>query len=1769
MTEEIFPMQRSVDNHLSEGTQTRPKAKAKEYHVYSNVLAKYGLKDFTVEPLDRARVKSLWLDHFKRLLASIGIKAMSFQESYDPDIVQQILGLNYYELQELHTQSENITVVLDPDRFFDESSEVAHVRDVPGKLKSLFSEATLNHPKLGKYLTQAKTWEDLRAVAVTVYEIMYIYYHSVSVLKPKIIPPEYEGMFIGHMTLFEFMMRLESICEVSYFNDFGGILTQIVNQSRLGPTSVEPNEAYRKAEESLALLKFMEKVYDDNKDSFLDYIRYCHLKYVQGLTSTVNWEQDPEFDLRRKLDLKAEHSVTSAVTTAKTQKMLREYSSKFERVEISNATLNKMDSAPRRFSKKIVQGKSTKQGGRRFYNTKSTTTSEDSEDPKPSKNDLRYIRRKFIKDLPLTEREKKLARLYGLLDENSLEYKQAKVHLEKTEKDGGLHKVLCLDEVSPGMLTEPYAEELWIPIRKVNIDHAAVTTTAVLSLQTLGHELFQTEKMVAETQIRTAALYKLQATEDQWVLFDCGASNHFVGDIAQYRQVTRISDPEKQLRVSYNGTVVCDHVGSVVVGHILGHEIIIDNVWYIAGLKEMIVSANELRDNDHRFEVISDSSGLRVHYIPLRNLSKDPFQVRKIRNLEYLNFNKLQNTTTTGALASISETSILGKFIESLHYRLGHVSYGALLSSIRNDSVTLPNGVKKESLTGFRTQDLRCTWCDQGKSKRRPYGSSSRTYTSVGELIHSDLSGELPLSSSGYKYILTFIDEYSKYMWSIPLSRKSQVQEEFVVFRQYLKTQLGKEVKILRSDNGGEYSSHQFELFLRQCGIIHETTVPYAHQQNGVSERRFSHLWGLMRTINAQSRTPISLWDFLMSYVTKLINSMYIRRVKDGRLLSSFQILFGRKPDVSEFHVFGADCTIHIPVEKRAPGSKLSPTGSKAFYLGPIPGTEGAYLYNMDTNRVEQSYSFICSDAVTVTFNNVKSYTHLKKTQADTGRPQSSKPQTGNSPYSIDSEVTVNPKETPVSGVSPVHYSTTETFSSLVNPIGSTAYPTNSVLSVKGQKTNSECVTSLTEHAPQPVLNSVDTSSEVPNVTVPTVNIDSNLAEKQSDTGEKLIETPEVTTDVHSQTQDAIREGSDDSDESEDYVPRNNASELDTSEPESNEVSDDELEPSLEELKRLDKSVENVLSRSNPKEEVGKILKSVYEKKVPTGPTPPIQEVIQVPSVRRSGRRGTHQREGYYKDLADGKLTFVAKLMREDVEIPQSVEKALSSKYADEWVTAMESEVKSLIRNKTWENAVQPNHSVPISSKWVFSVKTNSLEEVTRFKARLVARGFTQKLGVDYDWTFSPVVGIEHIRMMFALAAEHNMFIHQIDIKTAFLNADLDKELFMRIPLGNGKQKVVRLLKSIYGLKQSPLLWYKTLEEELFALHFQKCESDGNIYLKGDSELKVILLVYVDDILIFSKNKSLINKVVDKLGKRFEITNLGGVNKFLGMRVTQSEDGGKVNMDASEYVDRFVHELVLDGVRNVSSPMAANTELLDQDDSPLLSTERKNLYLRIIGCLRYLCTIIRYDIAFSVRRLSHFMCQPRETHLQLLYKVVGYVKSTKDFQLSYEKNGGPLRAYSDASFRTEDSSLYSISGSLVILGGAPIVWKSKRQTVLTTSTMDAELVALDLTHKLILDGRLLLSEVGYRVDKPVCVYEDNMPLISRFDNRRNYTGSRNLCGMFNNLLQSVEQEQVKLIFVGTKNQLADMLTKALAKTTFERIMKRIENHNTTDQEEEC
>jgi hypothetical protein len=514
-----------------------------------------------------------------------------------------------------------------------------------------------------------------------------------------------------------------------------------------------------------------------------------------------------------------------------------------------------------------------------------------------------------------------------------------------------------------------------------------------------------------------------------------------------------------------------------------------------------------------------------------------------------------------------------------------------------------------------------------------------------------------------------------------------------------------------------------------------------------------------------------------------------------------------------------------------------------------------------------------------------------------------------------------------------------------------------------------------------------------------------------------------------------------------------------------------------------------------------------------------------------------------------------------------AINNALKSAEAPEWYNAMMNEVKTILKNDTFVVVDRPRSQKCVGSRFVLTNKYSQNGSILKNKARLVARGFSQKPGIDFRETFAPVARMGSIRVMAGLAAKLGINIHQFDITSAYLNGKLDEEIFMECPdyfkqilelitkensdsdisrkaiktlkSINEGDKVLLLKKSLYGLKQAGRCWNTKLNELLNNFGAKQTSADPCLYYIKNEKGLTLIMVYVDDILFMSQDPDKLENFKIHLNKELEVKYSGVVKYCLGINFQIEK--GIVAMSQQSYIRELLERFSMSEAKPVTSPMDMSIRLQKAEKCD----ENEYPYRELVGSLMYLATSTRPDIANAVSQLSQFLNCFDKTHWTAAKRVLRYLKKTINFGLIFRQNDEPLYGYTDADWGNCPNDRKSYTGYCFIFCGSSITWESRKQCTVALSSTEAEYMALSDATKEGIYLRKLLNELCDENIEKVSILTDNTGSIKLAENPIFHKRTKHIDIRHHFIRDALKNGIINVNFVSTEDMGADILTKAL------------------------
>ncbi|SOV04648.1 uncharacterized protein UDID_17159 [Ustilago sp. UG-2017a] len=502
------------------------------------------------------------------------------------------------------------------------------------------------------------------------------------------------------------------------------------------------------------------------------------------------------------------------------------------------------------------------------------------------------------------------------------------------------------------------------------------------------------------------------------------------------------------------------------------------------------------------------------------------------------------------------------------------------------------------------------------------------------------------------------------------------------------------------------------------------------------------------------------------------------------------------------------------------------------------------------------------------------------------------------------------------------------------------------------------------------------------------------------------------------------------------------------------------------------------------------------------------------------------------------------------LNLTPTLKEALASNDAQQWQEAIRKELDGLEAMGTWEIVDVPPNTRLVDSKIVLRLKLDADGIPVQHKARLVARGFTQREGIDFEETFAPVAPLSAIRALLSLAVERNWEVHQLDITMAYLNSTLNHVIYMKPPEGARvpKGKAYRVIKGLYGLKQLGREWNMEFDKFLRRSNFHRLDCAPCIYTRGEGDNFAIVVIYVDDTLIIAPTLETVRRIKEEIGQRWRMEDGGNVSHFLGIKITRNREAKTMDLEQTSYVKQLLDEHLDKRRRKSSVPL----QDIPVPETAASMAERKE-YPQIVGKLLWLSNGTRPDISQAVGVLARYMTQPSREHYNAAQKVLQYLDHTRDIHLQYgsDKQQDFLMAHSDTNWASNATAQRkSSSGSAVFVCGNLVAWKSALQRCTALSAVEAEFVAATEAAREILFFKHLFKTVGIDVGIPT-IFSDNTGTIQVSKDPAQHWKLKHIDTKYHFIRDNVQDGKVKIKYINTADNLADLFTKPVGKTTLQ------------------
>lgn len=532
-----------------------------------------------------------------------------------------------------------------------------------------------------------------------------------------------------------------------------------------------------------------------------------------------------------------------------------------------------------------------------------------------------------------------------------------------------------------------------------------------------------------------------------------------------------------------------------------------------------------------------------------------------------------------------------------------------------------------------------------------------------------------------------------------------------------------------------------------------------------------------------------------------------------------------------------------------------------------------------------------------------------------------------------------------------------------------------------------------------------------------------------------------------------------------------------------------------------------------------------------------------------------------------------------EANTPGSYKEAITGPDGKVWIASMERQIKACEDKNTWTKVLRsqlPKGTNIIKCKWVYKIKLDEFGEITEHKSRITPKGFMQKYGIDYNEVFAATGQYKTMRLGLSLTASYDNELDQLDVPSAFLNAELNEDIYMEMPEGFAEpDTVVKLNKALYGLKQAPREWHQLISKYIIeVLGFKSTISDPCFFFKKSKTGKLIMMfLFVDDFQVsyHATDATEWCGLKQQLIDRFDTKDMGASKWILGMHITRDRKARTIKLDHELYISKALEKFGLAECKPASTPERKKGSINrpgrpSVDEAKLDAPCDRQRYMELIGTLLYPSISTRLDIAASVRSKARHMQDPRNRDMLEAETILRYLSDTKDIGLWFGRkrldssmqftNKHALTAYGDADWANDRNDRKSITGWIVKLNDDVISWASKKQHTVSQSTCEAELYAEAAAVNEILWMRGLLNELGLTLaDGGSVVYCDNQPTLNITKNGIKSERTKHVDVKYHFVTEKLHERVIDSRYLPTDKQQADILTKPLEKPQFESFRK--------------
>ena len=1101
------------------------------------------------------------------------------------------------------------------------------------------------------------------------------------------------------------------------------------------------------------------------------------------------------------------------------------------------------------------------------------------------------------------------------------------------------------------------------------------------------------------------------------------------------------------------------------------------------------------------------------------------------------------------------------------HMVLGHASAAKLLQLQRLGMV---KGMPKRFTSGLDALRT-CPICITCKGRRHSNISNDRTPARHAfDMVSTDLAEMNVRSRKGScKWAVIYVDHYTRMKWVYGIKRKSDTYLTLAHFVERVVHANKHELGTIMCDNGGEFLSQDYLATVSAARATIRYAPPVTQSSNGIAERAVGSLVRMTRALLKHAHAPATWWLWAMKHACYVQNRLTTKGLGNGdETETPYERMHGEAPGYAHMRPFGCKMYMHVYAHNR---SELDDTYRETTFLG-YPELHSDTTYIGWDHSAQREY---VSTHVHFDHSDLKGAAQDASVASDSG--QLNYKRNDGAIWATD---TCNDKMLALALRS-------DPFERDDAP----GVPRSPTRSPRARPDDSDDLpTPADSHDPESTRISMERESKGVSDLEQSADTHSTLSTPSSPSAPSPCdESAPCPTEQGDATpprrSERLRELQQKEEQGRVEKVTNKYGTPDTAVWREKGITDDRIPARAAAISGLEGIGSGRDSPAIKPEQAETMIKGLLK----TATTR--KHSCNCCGATGLTRKDRHDlNEGWYgrSDLPTTSLfpgLCYATFNSLDIRIPQTRREALSGNDAKEWMRAEREEMGSMLTNHVYtpiKLTDVPKGANICDSRFVYDVKTHADGTLEKYKVRWVAKGFSQRKGKDYWETFSPVVRMSSVRTLLSIATAAGLQVRQCDIKTAFLEADLEEEIYVRPPEGY-EGEVYKLHRALYGLKQSSREFNKLLTSVLRELGYHPLRSDTCILRKvkrgANGKAKVTLVgAYVDDLIITGNDNEEIEAVVQGLQQRFRVKDLGALRQILGCHWERRSDGTSI-FKQTKTINDIVNRFKLSHLPAVSTPAVVG-ERMDATWSPkvgsdehrkmnaspvkkrqrgikeVIKVEHMSLttqFRAIVGSLLWIGRCTRPDIMHVVSELSRAMQNPGERHLKRAIRVVQYLKGTKDRGIVWHRRAGKFKAnqlytFSDASF-ADRANAKSSYGYLTCLNGGPVDYASKGQLDVAQSTCEAEYVAMSKAIVSAIAMSQLLQEMQLP-QETVQVFCDNTAALAISQEDKAHMRTRAIKVRYHHIRDEIASKQVSVHYLKTDEMPADLMTKNLAPKPF-------------------